>query len=334
MSIILAGKGEAARRPILLIGCAALLWQPLYGQNVGAWEIPRTIDGHPDLQGVWGNNTITPVERPERFGERQYLTDEEQILLRRRITEITEGDEDALFGDGVFEAALSGEVRSYDPSTGNYDQAWLVEREVHNRTSQIIDPSNGRFPPLLGDADGVTFNRPQRGNTNPASWLDLTVDDRCISYGAPYLNAGYNSYWQIVQSKDHVVIVQEMMHDARIVPLTDKPHVDNKIGLWHGDARGYFEAESLVIETTNFSGKSTFGHNRSRVNIERFTRLNDTQLLYQITVDQPDTYSAPYTREFIMDLTPDPIYEYACHEGNYSMANILRGARVQERQSQ
>tara|TARA_B100001996_G_scaffold380305_1_gene367516 strand:+ start:2029 stop:2997 length:969 start_codon:yes stop_codon:yes gene_type:complete len=295
-----------------------------------SWKANRTIDGHPDLQGVWGNNTITPVERPERFGERQYLTEEEQILLHRRVQEIAEEDGDALFGDGVFEAALSGKTNSYDPSTGNYDQAWLVERKVHNRTSQIVDPPNGRFPPLVGQSDGVTFNRPQRGNTNPASWLDLTVDDRCISYGAPYLNAGYNSYWQIIQSKSHVVIVQEMMHDARVIPLTEKPHINEKIKLWHGDSRGYFDGDTLVVETTNFNNKSTFGHNRSRINIERFTRVGETQLLYSLTADQPDTYQAPYTREFILDLTPDAIYEYACHEGNYSMTNILRGARVQE----
>ena len=295
------------------------------------WNAPLTSDGQPDLQGVWGNNTITPVERPNQFGDRQYLTEEEQILLRRRIREIAEEDGDALFGDGVYTAAFSGEVTSYDPSTGNYDQAWLVDRSVHNKTSQIVDPPNGKFPPLVGGADGLTFNRPQRGNTSPGSWLDLTVDDRCISYGAPYLNAGYNSYWQIVQSKNHVVIVQEMMHDARVIPLSNNPHIDKKIKLWHGDSRGYFEGETLVIETTNFSGKSTFGHNRSRKNIERFTRLNQTQLLYQITVDQPDTYSASYTREFIMDYTPEPLFEYACHEGNYSMANILRGAREQER---
>ena len=299
--------------------------------QIDNWEAPFTALGQPDLQGVWGNNTITPVERPDRFGERLFLTQEEQILLERRMREITEEDGDALFGDGVFEAALSGEIKSYDPSTGNYDQAWLVERQVHNRTSQITDPPNGKFPALSEEATGLTFNRPQRGNTNPNSWLDLTVDDRCISYGAPYLNSGYNSYWQIVQSKDHVVIVQEMMHDARVIPLTDQPHVSNKIKLWHGDSRGFFDGSTLVVETTNFTTKSSFGHNRSIKNIEKFTRLNESQLLYQITVDQPDTYSTPYTREFILEYTPDPIYEYACHEGNYSMTNILSGAREQER---
>ncbi|NKB35378.1 MAG: hypothetical protein GKR91_19945 [Pseudomonadales bacterium] len=312
----------------LLLIVSSLASITVTAQDV-SWNV-HTEDGHPNLQGVWGNNTITPVERPDRFGERQYLTDEEQILLERRIREIAEEDGDALFGDGVFEAAFSGDVRSYDPSTGNYDQSWLVERSVHNRTSQIVDPPNGKFPHKVEGSDGLTFNRPQRGITSPASWTDLTVDDRCISYGAPYLNSGYNSYWQIVQSKNHVVIVQEMMHDARIVPLIEKPELNEKITLWHGDSRGYFDGDTLVVETTNFSGKSTFEHNRSLKNTERFTRLNESQLLYQLTVDKPDTYTARYTREFIMDLEPQPIYEYACHEGNYSMANILRGARVQE----
>jgi len=318
--------GNKLSLPLILAGS-------LFSITVNAQDVTWgaiTPDGQPDLQGVWGNNTITPVERPDRFGERRYLTDEEQSLLQRRIREITEEDGDALFGDGVFEAAFSGEVRSYDPSTGNYDQSWLVERSVHNRTSQIIDPSNGKFPPRVEGTSSVTFNRPQRGNTTPASWTDLTVDDRCISYGAPYLNSGYNSYWQIVQSENHVVILQEMMHDARIVPLTEKPQLDEKIQLWHGDSRGYFDGDTLVIETTNFSGRSTFEHNQSRKNVERFTRLNQNQMLYQLTVDLPDTYTSTYTREFILNYTPDPIYEYACHEGNYSMANILRGARVQE----
>ncbi|MBM89322.1 MAG: hypothetical protein CMQ41_13190 [Gammaproteobacteria bacterium] len=297
--------------------------------QITAWD-KRTIDDQPDLQGVWGNNTITPVERPDRFGNRQFLTNEEQTLLQRRISEITQEDGDALFGDGVFEAAFSGETVSYDPSTGNYDQSWLVERSVHNRTSQIIEPLNGKFPPRAEDSSGITFNQPQRGNTAPSSWTDLTVDDRCISYGAPYLNSGYNSYWQIVQSRDHIIIVQEMMHDVRIFPLSDKPQLDEKIQLWHGDSRAFFDGDTLVVETSNFSNKSSFGHNRSKKNIERFTRLNENQLLYQITIDQPDTYSTAFTREFIMDYTPEPIYEYACHEGNYSMTNMLRGARVQE----
>ncbi len=293
--------------------------------------MPRTIDGQPDLQGVWANNTLTPIERPDMFEDREFLTDEEMAFLRQRVSEITAGDGDALFGDGAFVAAISGEVRSYDPTTGNYDQSWLVERNVHNRTSQITDPPNGKYPPRseLGEANARAAAA-RRGQL-PDSWLDLSVDDRCISYSAPYLNAGYNSYWQIVQSADHVVIVQEMMHDARIVPLTDMPHAPDSIKLWHGDSRGYWDGDTLVVETRNYSDKSSFSHNRARLNVERFTRISETELQYQITSDQPDTFSAPFTREIIFDYSEQPIYEYACHEGNYALPNILRGARTQER---
>lgn len=292
------------------------------------WQTPRTIDGHPDLQGVWANNTLTPIERPDMFEGREFLSEEEMQFLRQRVREITDGDGDALFGDGAFAAAISGEVRSYDPTTGNYDQSWLVERNVHARTSQIIDPPNGKYPPRTESA--IARAQTARNSGLPETWLDLTVDDRCISYGAPYLNAGYNSYWQIVQSRDHVVIYQEMMHDARIVPITGEPHAPESIRLWHGDSRGYWDGDILVVETRNYSDKSSFSQNRARLNVERFERISDTELRYEITSDQPDTYSTPFTREIIFDHSPQPIYEYACHEGNYALPNILRGARTQE----
>ncbi len=291
----------------------------------------RTIDGQPDLQGVWTNNTITPVERPDSYEGREFLTEEEQQFLLRRVSEIQEEDGDALFGGGVFQAAVSGEVRSYDPSTGNYDQAWLVERQVHNRTSQIIDPPDGKYPPLTENVIALARERASQNRADLDSWLDLSTDDRCLSYGAPYLNSGYNSYWQIVQSADHVVIYQEMIHDARIVRLGDKPALDESIQLWNGDSRGYWDGDTLVVETRNFNKRNSHEHNRAEFNIERFTRLSDSQLRYQITVHQPDVYSAPYTRELVLDAADGEIYEYACHEGNYSMTNILRGAREQER---
>ncbi len=202
----------------------------VHAQDGGDYEIPRTIDGQPDLQGVWANNTMTPVERPETFGEREYLTDEEMAFLRQRMREIADQDGDALFGSGTFNAAFSGDVTSYDPTTGNYDQSWLVEREVHNRTSQIVDPPNGRYPPRTEDSIALTRERAVRVR-----------------------------------------------------------------------------------------------------NIERFTRIGDTQLLYQFTSDDPGTFAAPYTLELLLEYSPDPIYEYACHEGNYAMENILRGARELER---
>ena len=316
-----------------MIGLLPLVMAATAHGQAGDYRMPRTIDGQPDLQGVWANNTMTPVERPEMFGDRDRLTDEEMDFLRRRMAEIAEEGGDALFGSGTFNAAFAGEVTSYDPTTGNYDQSWLVDREVHNRTSQIIDPPNGRYPPRTGESIAIARQRAERvSNNDIASWTDMSVDDRCINYGAPYLNTGYNSYWQIVQSRDHVVIVQEMIHDARIIPLLESPLLSDNIRLWHGDPRGYWDGDTLVIETANFAEKSHDGPNTAaKRNIERITRISDSQLLYQFTSDDPGTFTAPYTIELLLDHSADQIYEYACHEGNYAMENILRGARELER---
>lgn len=297
------------------------------------FQVPRTIDGQPDLQGVWSNNTITPVERPEMFAGREFLTDEDVEFLQQRISEITAEDGDALFGGGVLTAAVSGETESYDPSTGNYDQSWMAERQVHGRTSQIIDPPNGKYPARTEPAIAMGKAAQQRRIDHPAdSWLDRPLSERCVSYGAPYLGSGYNSYWQIVQSKDTVVIVQEMIHDVRVIPLTGKGHIDDDIKLWHGDSRGYFDGDTLVIETRNYSDKSGYGPDTSaKVNIERLTRISETALQYEITSNDPGSYAAPYTRQITFDHSPDSIYEYACHEGNYGMMNILSGHRAEER---
>ena len=307
------------------------------------YQAPRTSDGHADLQGVWGNNTITPVERPDMFEGREFLSAEEMQLLAQTTGEIQAETEDALFGESVITSALSGEIKSNDPTTGNYDQFWLAERNVHNRTSQIIDPPNGKYPPLTDEGIArrarVALVRNNSAATGERfetldSHLDLSLDDRCISNGAPYLDSGYNSYWQIVQSRDYVVILQEMMHDARVIPLTDIPHVSAAIELWHGDSRGHWDGDTLVVETRNYSDRSDYSHNRAELNVERFTRIGDGQLRYQITSHDPGTYSAPYTREILFDYSDGDIYEFACHEGNYALANMLRGAREEERREQ
>ncbi|MCB1670588.1 MAG: hypothetical protein R3F41_20395 [Gammaproteobacteria bacterium] len=316
----------------LLLAClTGFVADPGLAQS-DTWQMPRTVDGQPDLQGVWANNTITPLERPEVFGDKAFLTDEDMAFLQRRIAEITREDGDALFGDGVLEAAFSGEARSFEPSTGNYDQSWLVQRNVHNRTSQIIYPLNGKFPARTEAAIAATRDAMKRYTRPPRSWEDRGLTERCISFGAPYLGTGYNSYWQIVQSRDHVIILQEMIHDARIIPLVDKPHIDEDIRLWHGDSRGWWEGDTLVIETTNYADKSAATPEASRVvNLERLTRISDDEIRYQLTSQDPGQFNGTYTRELILDYSPDPIYEYACHEGNYAMEHILAGARAQER---
>jgi len=302
-------------------------------QSGSNYSVPRTIDGHPDFQGVWENNTITPVERPDVFGDKQFLTDDDVEFLQNRLLEINQESGDALFGEGVLEAAFSGEVKSYDPSTGNYDQQWMADRTIHRRTSQIIDPPNGKYPARTERAIAMAKAAAQYQEEHPAdSYTDRSLGERCLSFGAPRLGSGYNSYWQIVQSKNTVAIVQEMAHDVRIIPLVEKPHIDADIKLWHGDSRGYWDGDTLVIETTNYSDKSGSGPDTSRkVNVERLTRISDSAIQYQFTSHDPGTFTAPYTREIILDYTEDDIYEYACHEGNYGMYNILSGHRAEER---
>lgn len=313
-----------------------LLSGAVVAQSDDDWQMPRTIDGHPDLQGVWENNTITPVERPDVFGEKEYLTDEDVVFLRNRIAEIEAEGADALFGDGVLQAAFSGEIVSYDPTTGNYDSQWMADRTIHRRTSQITDPPNGKYPPRTEIAIAKRNDLIQHRTDHPAdTWLDRPLTERCVTFGAPTLHSGYNSYWQIVQSQDTVAIIQEMVHDVRIIPLVAKPRLDADIKLWHGDSRGYWDGDTLVIETSNYSDKSAEGPDASRkVHVERLTRTSDNAMQYVITTNDPGTYTAPYTREIILDHSNDAIYEYACHEGNYGMTNILAGHRVEEKMAE
>lgn len=319
-------------RACSVLFASLFIFATVQGQD-SDYEIPRTVDGHPDLQGVWENNTITPVERPDVFGDKEFLTDEDIDFLRAGLNTIESSGEDALFGEGVIQAIFEGEINSYDPSTGNYDSQWMAPRTIHRRTSQIIDPPNGKFPPRTEEAIAAARNLAEHRRLHPAdTWEDRPLGERCLSFGAPRLSAGYNSYWQIVQSKNTVAIIQEMAHDVRIIPLVEKPHVDESVKLWHGDSRGWWEGDTLVVETTNYSeASSTSPRTVEKVNIERLTRIGNSALQYRFTSNDPGNYSAPYTREIVFDKTPDKIYEYACHEGNYGMEYILSGHRAEER---
>ena len=319
-------------RACSVLFASLFIFATVQGQD-SDYEIPRTVDGHPDLQGVWENNTITPVERPDVFGDKEFLTDEDIDFLRAGLNTIESSGEDALFGEGVIQAIFEGEINSYAPSTGNYDSQWMAPRTIHRRTSQIFDPPNGKFPPRTEEAIAAARDLAEHRRLHPAdTWEDRPLGERCLSFGAPRLSAGYNSYWQIVQSKNTVAIIQEMAHDVRIIPLVEKPHVDESVKLWHGDSRGWWEGDTLVVETTNYSeASSTSPRTVEKVNIERLTRIGNSALQYRFTSNDPGNYSAPYTREIVFDKTPDKIYEYACHEGNYGMEYILSGHRAEER---
>jgi len=313
----------------LLLGATAL--SNAFGQDV--YVAPRTVDGQPDMQGVWANNSTTPLQRPEIFADREELSEDEYEQLLARLTEIEQGDGDALFGDGFLNAVVSGTVESYDPSTGNYDQTWMANRTLETRTSLIVDPPNGRLPAMRPEVrERMQAEAQARRDAPSDSYTSRPIQERCITYGMPYMLAGYNSYYQVVQSATHVAIVQEMIHDVRLIPLQSRPHVDEDIRLWHGDSRGWYEGDTLVIETRNFSEASNFmGARDNRLFKERFTRVSEDILQYEFTIEDDETWEAPWTAVLNWTRSEDPIYEYACHEGNYALEGILSGARAEER---
>jgi len=299
------------------------------------YQVPRTPDGKPDLQGVWGNNSVTPMTRPRQWKDKQTLTDAEVEELKTMAARSVDESGDAIFGNFVqqlLDARDKGEYRqvSYDPSTGNYNQFWMAEREWDNRTSLIVDPPNGQLPPLTKEAEARRAAAKPRTRGPADGPEDRPLSERCISYGAPRTGANYNSYVQIMQSPETVVLLQEMIHDARVVPMTSKPHLPAHIRQLHGDPRGRWEGDTLVVETTNYLNGIQGSTNNVKVT-ERYTRVSPDFINWSITIDDPATWTQPYTFMIRLKKTDGLIYEYACHEGNYGMEGILAGARAEER---
>jgi hypothetical protein len=299
-----------------------------------AWTPSRTPDGQPDLQGVWANNSITPLERPKALAGKPTLTDEELAVLKKKAAQLFSGDGDAAFGDTLFETLLTDTQKfvSTDGKTGDYNQFWLVERDWDNRTSLVTDPSDGRIPALTEQAQQRQKANVGLRDRPAAGPEDRSLSERCITFGVPRLGAAYNSYYQIVQSPGYVVITMETIHDARIIPLDNRPHIASNIRQWHGNSVGHWEGSTLVVDTTNYSPKSNFrGANEKLHIVERFTRVGPDTLNYEVKVEDPTVWTGPWTAMIPLKRSTDLIYEYACHEGNDGLAGILAGARADEK---
>ena len=338
-------------RTLTFLGAAALALTLLAGQaaaqsidakpaRTGAqpWAPPRTADGQPDLQGVWANNNATPLERPKELAGRPYLTEQEVAALQKKARELfDDGNSDAAFGDTVFTSVLANVngtksgFKSTDGGTGDYSSVWLVERNFDNRTALITDPPDGRLPAMTPDGQKRQAAVAAVRNRLPEGPEDRSLSERCITFGAPRLGAGYNSYYQIVQSPDTVAIEMETIHDARIVPLDGRPHLPPAMRSWLGDSRGHWEGDTLVVDTTNYKAGAFMNASEKLHVIERFTRSGPETLKYEVTIDDPDTWTKPWSVMIPLTHSRDSLFEYACHEGNYGMKGILAGARAEEK---
>jgi hypothetical protein len=305
---------------------------------INDWTAPLGPDGHPDLQGVWLNNSATPLERPQALEGRQSLTDDEVAELRRRADRLFRNtNADFAAGDAVFLAALA-DIDRFTSTTATGSTFEMIEREFDNRTSLIIDPPDGRIPLLTPEAQqrrAATNAIRQRPAEGPE---DLNHVERCLTYGVPRLSgtntgAGPLGYYEIVQTPSYIVLFLEAVHEARIITLDGRPHLPASVRQWQGDSRGRWEGKTLVVDTTNFSARSDFMGSSDHLHlVERFTRVASDRLDYQITVDDSTTWTNPWTAVIRLKRSAARTYEYACHEGNFEiLRGIFAGARAKER---
>jgi hypothetical protein len=299
------------------------------------WTPPRTPWGDPDLQGIWNNSTITELERPQELSGKQVLAAGEIAALEEKAAQ----------------NRVDRPPRAGDP--GTYNQFWFdrgTRVVATRRTSLIVDPPDGRLPPLTAAGQQRQEERFKKlgptatgssGNGPFDSYEDISVVTRCITRGLPnaMFPGGYNNNYQIVQVPGMVVLLSEMMHDVRVIPLNGRPHISQTIRQWMGDSRGHWEGQTLVVDVTNFPDRDVtgfgvpyrYGETSALHLIERFTRIDADTLNYEVTVDDPTTFTRQWTASIPMVKNGDPLYEYACHEGNYSMVNMLSASRTQDK---
>jgi len=312
-------------RLIATLGFAMAIASPSPSAQTKKWTPPRTPDGHPDLQGIWDYRSATPLERPARFAGREFMTPAEVIEYERLALEREDGRPP--------DDARSLAEQSVHP-------VWWLDygKKVVKtaRTSLIVDPPDGKIPPQTSDAkERAAARRVAARSHGPAdSYENRSLFERCLTRGVPdgMLPGPYNNNMQLLQTPGHVVIFTEMIHDARVVPLDGRPHNSPTLRAWMGDPRGHWEGDTLVIDTINFTDKTSFRGSGANLHlVERFTRIDADTLEYRFTADDPTTWTRPWTVAYPMVKTDGPIYEYACHEGNYGLKDILSGARSEEK---
>jgi hypothetical protein len=294
-------------------------------------SVPRTPDGRPDLQGIWDFRTITPMQRPKELAGKEVLTAQElaewEVKNRRN-----QDNREATPGNLV-----NGQQSNADVERAYNDFWWDFGRNAVStrRTSLVIDPPDGRIPELTPAAQKRAAERREMRERTALGPEDRGVGERCIlgfNAGPPMAPSAYNNNVQLVQTADYVVIHNEMVHNARVVPLKGQPV--SKVSTWNGNSKGRWEGDTLIVETTGFSGETAFQNSSDKLHLtERFTRVDANTLLYEFTVNDPTTWTKPWTAQIPMTLSEEQIYEYACHEANYGMTNLLKGARFIEKET-
>lgn len=336
----------------LLLG-TLLLWSA--GAAGQVYQVPKTSSGAPDLNGMWNFNDSTPFERPAQFDGREFLNSEEieARQTRQQISEERRLARESGLADRILDEPTN--------DTGAYNAFWSEYEEPYpnNRTSLLIYPADGRLPAIQPGVTiqrsppgsnpcndgGREFDRPVRISWGAASCdrpEDFGLASRCLMFpqtGPPHIKANtYNNNIRIVQTDDHIVIHAELGNDPRIIPLDGRPHIDERIRFWNGNSRGYFDGDTLVVVTRNmraemaslFQRTTSYGSARNRVLTERFTRVGDDAMDYEFTIEDPDTFTDRITVKTNFSRLQGQMFEYACHEGNYALTNMLRAARIED----
>ena len=331
---------------VVLIACTLLMAGPVTAQTRTAsedWTVPRTPDGRPDLQGLWTSQTFTPLQRPDRFAGKEFLTEEEAAELTALLTAPgVDPLRRAAFteGLGVEDAEQRRELTQQTDPTHYNNAVWLTTRRPKGlssrRTSLIVDPPDGRIPPAT--AEGRRRAAARRDLRGYDSYLNRPFQERCLMWtheGPPMVPPPYNDLYQIFQTPGYVVLFPELANNpVRIIPTDARPPLSPRIRQWPGNSRGRWEGDTLVVDTTNFTDRTGFqGSGEALHVVERFTRVDADTILYEFTVDDPTTWDRAWSAEIPMIAAEGPLYEYTCHEGNYGMVNTLRGARRADREA-